>query len=125
MANATRTVPVSPGANDALLTAAERQSQLGRSEVKRSGCGPELRNANSATVFSWPGATRSSVALLDHETAASQATPTRAVRVAVHSGSALALIFHGALSLPLPDHGMNRGEKCLDRFNRRDPKPQS
>lgn len=125
MANATRTVPVSPGAKDSLLTAAERQSQLGRSEVKRSGCGPELRNANSATVFSWPGATRSSAAVPDHETAASQATPTRAVRVAVHSGSALELIFHGVLSLPSPYHGMNRGEKCLDGFNRRDPKPQS
>ena len=125
MANATRTVPASPGAKDSLLTAAERQSQLGRSEVKRSGCGPELRNANSATVFSWPGATRSSAAVPDHETAASQATPTRAVRVAVYSGSALELIFHGVLSLQLPNPGMKSAEKFLKGLNRRDPKPRS
>ena len=84
--NSTRTVTVSPGAKDSLLTGAERPSQLGRSDVKRRGCVPELRKATSATVLARPAATRSPAAVPDYDTAASQTTPTKAVRVAARSG---------------------------------------
>ncbi len=45
--NSTRTVPISPSANTSLLAAAVRQSQLGRSEVKRNDCCPRSAAAKS------------------------------------------------------------------------------
>ena len=76
-----------------MLTAAERPSQFGRREVKSDGCVSELRKATSATVLSRPAATRSPAAVPDYDPAASQTTPTKAVRVAARSGGGLEVVF--------------------------------
>jgi len=52
-----------------------------------------LRKATSATVLSRPAATRSPAAVPDYDPAASQTTPTKAVRVAARSGGGLEVVF--------------------------------
>ncbi len=81
------------GAKDSLLTAAERPSQFGRGEVRCNGCVSELRKATSATILSRPAATWSPATVPDYDTAASQTTPTMAVRVAARSGGGLEVDF--------------------------------